>query len=132
MTLVASIASAVALGTATAGLLLGHWYLVTPRLSSRPLRLLCDLLLISLVPLTALAGWYVWRYGVAGFDAPVLWLGAGMITVFPAAVTLAARACCVDGPGRGRSLQAATGLLYIVAASVLAGGLAGNAVLLVG
>src|SRR5207248_5631897 len=51
--------SALALGAATAGLLLGHWYLVTPRLSSRPLRLLCDLLLASLVPLTALAGWYL-------------------------------------------------------------------------
>jgi hypothetical protein len=53
-----------------------------------------------------------------------------MITVFPFGVTVAARACCVDGAGRGRSLQAATGLLYLVAAAVLAGGLAGNAVLL--
>ena len=132
--------SALALGAATAGLLLGHWYLVTPRLSSRPLRLLCDLLLASLVPLTALAGWYLLlangapasASGPGGLSGALLWLGAGMITLFPFGVTVAARVCCVDGPGRGRSLQAATGLLYLVAAAVLAGGLAGNAVLLGG
>lgn len=140
VTFLAFAISALALGAAVAGLLLGHWYLVTPRLPSRPLRLLCDVLLVSFVPLTALAGWYI----TYGYDAPgavggppglsgsLLWIGAAMITLFPAAVTLAARACCVDGPGRGRSLQAATGLLYVVAACVLAGGLAGNAVLLGG
>jgi hypothetical protein len=133
-TIIATVASALALGTANGGLLLGHWYLVTPRLTSRPLRLLCDLLLVSLVPLTGLAIWYVGRgesaANFAGLSGPPLWLGIGMITLFPFAVTAAARICCVDGPGRGRSLQAATGLLYLVAAAILAGGLAGNAVLL--
>jgi hypothetical protein len=124
--------SAVALGTGVGGMLLGHWYLMTPKLPSRPLRLLCDLLLASLVPLTALAVWYLRGAGESfgGLSGAALWVGAGMITLFPFAVTVAARACCVDGPGRGRSLQAATGLLYLVAAAVLAGGLAGNAVLL--
>jgi hypothetical protein len=129
--------SALALGTAIGGLLLGHWYLVTPRLSARPLRLLCELLLASLVPLTALAAWYLLLEagrggapsGPGGLSGLPLWVGAGMITLFPFAVTIAARSCCIDGPGRGRSLQAATGLLYLVAAAVLAGGLAGNAVL---
>jgi hypothetical protein len=138
LTALAFYASALALGTASAGLLLGHWYLVTPRLPSRPLRLLCDLLLISLVPLAALATWYLWletgssgdQTAFPGLSGGLLWVGAGMITLFPFGVTVAARLCCVDGPGRGRSLQAATGLLYLAAAAVLAGGLAGNAVLL--
>jgi hypothetical protein len=129
--------SALALGAAIGGLLLGHWYLVTPKLSARPLRLLCDLLLASLVPLTALAAWYLLLEaggigtpaGPGGLSGAPLWVGAGMMTLFPFGVTIAARSCCVDGPGRGRSLQAATGLLYLVAAAVLAGGLAGNAVL---
>ena len=125
--------SALALGAGVGGMLLGHWYLMTPWLTSRPLRLLCDLLLASLVPLSALAVWQLLlggSGGPGGLTGLALWLGAGMITIFPFAVTLAARACCVDGAGRGKSLQAATGLLYLVAAAVLAGGLAGNAVLL--
>jgi hypothetical protein len=126
--------SALALGTALGGLLLGHWYLTTPWLTSRPLKLLCDLLLVSLLPLTALAGWYLLRGGdgggAGGLSGAALWVAAGMVTLFPFGVTVAARVCCIDGPGRGRSLQAATGLLYLVAAAVLAGGLAGNAVLL--
>jgi hypothetical protein len=134
LTALAFVLSTLALGCGVGGMLLGHWYLMTPKLPSRPLRLLCDLLLLSLVPLTALAGWYLLLesapVAVGGLSGSALWIGAGMITLFPFAVTVAARACCVDGPGRGRSLQAATGLLYLVAASVLAGGLAGNAVLL--
>jgi hypothetical protein len=134
LTGLAYLLSALALGAGVGGMLLGHWYLMTPWLTSRPLRLLCDLLLASLVPLTALAGWYLLLGGGAagpgGLSGLALWLGAAMITLFPFAVTVAARACCVDGAGRGKSLQAATGLLYLVAAAVLAGGLAGNAVLL--
>jgi hypothetical protein len=133
-TALAFVLSALALGAGVGGMILGHWYLVTPKLPARPLRLLCDLLLASLVPLTALAGRFLLPRSappaVAGLSGAALWVGAGMVTLFPFAVTLAARACCVDGPGRGRSLQAATGLLYLVAAAVLAGGLAGNAVLL--
>ena len=133
LTGLAYLLSALALGAATAGLLLGHWYLMTPWLTSRPLRRLCDLLLASLLPLTALAGWYLLLDGgsvAGGLSGLALWLGAAMITLFPFGVTVAARLCCVDGPRRGRSLQAATGLLYLAAAAVLARGLAGNAVLL--
>jgi hypothetical protein len=137
-TVVAFLLGASALGSAIGGMLLGHWYLVTPKLTSRPLRQLCDALLVSLVPLTGLAVWFITAgsgagasdQGIGGLSGAMLWVGAGMITLFPFGVTIAARVCCVDGPGRGRSLQAATGLLYLVAAAVLAGGLAGNAVLL--
>ena len=41
--------SATVLGAATTGMLLGHWYLVTPALSNRPLLRSIVLLLVGLV-----------------------------------------------------------------------------------
>ena len=134
-TALVALASALALGTSTMALVLGHWYLVTPRLSARPLRRLCDLAIASLVVLTGFAFWYVWIHPEAtavGPDDPLFrWGGLLAITLFPTGVTVAARVCCQEWP-RGRAIQAATGLLYIVAALVLAGALTGNMVLLRG
>jgi hypothetical protein len=130
-----SAASAVALGTSVAALILGHWYLVTPRLSAAPLRLLCDLVVLSLLALTGVALWYVLERPAAtafGPDVAVFrWSGFVAVTLFPIAITVAARVCCQEWP-RGRAIQAATGLLYITAALVLTGALAGNMVLLTG
>jgi len=132
---VASVASAVALGTSVMAMVLGHWYLVTPRLSPRPLRLLCDLAIVSLLALTGVALWYVLERPEAttfGPDSAVFrWAGFAAVTLFPIGITIAARLCCQEWP-RGRAIQAATGLLYITAAMVLAGALAGNMVLLTG
>ncbi len=134
-TALASLASALALGTSTIALLLGHWYLVTPRLSARPLRRLCDLAIVALVVLTGIGLWYLVSYPEAqtvGPPSPLFrWAGLLSISLFPLGVTIAARLCCQQWP-RGRAIQAATGLLYIVAALVLAGALAGNMVLLTG
>src|SRR5207245_1633377 len=41
--------SAAVLGAATTGMLLGHWYLVTPALTNRPLLRAIGVLLVSLV-----------------------------------------------------------------------------------
>ena len=134
-TALASLASALALGTSTIALLLGHWYLVTPRLSARPLRRLCDLAIAALVVLTGVGLGYLVAYPEAatvGPNSPLFrWTGLLSISLFPLGVTIAARLCCQEWP-RGRAIQAATGLLYIVAALVLAGALAGNMVLLTG
>jgi hypothetical protein len=134
-TALAAAASAVALGTSVIALVLGHWYLVTPRLSARPLRLLCDLAVLSLVALTGFALWYVLERPAAtafGLDTALFrWSGFAAVTLFPIGITIAARVCCEEWP-RGRAIQAATGLLYITAAMVLAGALAGNIVLLTG
>jgi hypothetical protein len=128
-------ASAVALGTSVMALILGHWYLVTPRLSATPLRVLCDLTILSLVALTGVALWYVLERPAAtafGPDSAVFrWAGFVAVTLFPIGITIAARICCQEWP-RGRAIQAATGLLYITAALVLTGALAGNMVLLTG
>lgn len=134
-TALAGVASALALGTSVTALVLGHWYLVTPRLSARPLRRLCDLVIASLVVLTGFALWYVWVNPDAtafGPNVPIFrWTGFVAVTLFPIGVTIAARICCEEWP-RGRAIQAATGLLYITAALVLTGALAGNMVLLTG
>jgi hypothetical protein len=131
----ASVASAVALGTSVMAMILGHWYLVTPRLSAEPLRLLCDLAILSLLALTGVALWYVLERPAAtafGPDIPIFrWAGFVAVTLFPIGITVAARICCQEWP-RGRAIQAATGLLYITAALVLTGALAGNMVLLTG
>jgi hypothetical protein len=135
LTAATSAASAVALGTSLAAMVLGHWYLVTPRLSAKPLRLLCDLAIVSLVALTGVALWYVLERPAAtafGVDTPYFrWTGFISVTVVPIGATIAARFCCEEWP-RGRAIQAATGLLYITAAIVLAGALAGNMVVLTG
>jgi hypothetical protein len=134
-TAAASAASAVALGASVMAMVLGHWYLMTPRLSAQPLRLLCDLAILSLVALTAVALWYVLERPAAtafGPDTPLFrWAGFVAVTIVPIGITIAARICCEEWP-RGRAIQAATGLLYITAAMVLAGALAGNMVLLTG
>ena len=114
---------ALALGAVNAAMLLGHWYLVTPRLSPTPLRRMMWLLLASLAlqallfavaliavgsgPLGGPIGWLTWLRLVAGILLPI------GITILAMLATRAA------------SLQASTGLLYIGLALVMAGSIAG-------
>jgi hypothetical protein len=115
--------AALALGAVNAGMLLGHWYLVTPKLSPAPLRRMMWLLIAALVlqavafgvalavvgtePLTGNLAWLTW-----------LRLGAGIL--LPIAATVLALLAT-----RAASLQASTGLLYIGLALVMAGSIAG-------
>ena len=116
------ILTSLALGAVSAGMLLGHWYLVTPRLSPDPLRRMMWLLIGSLVlqaltfalavvassgPLGGPIGWLTWLRLVVGILLP---LGITVLAL------LASRAA---------SLQASTGLLYIGLALVMAGSIAG-------
>lgn len=120
------ILAALALGAVNAAMLLGHWYLVTPKLSPQPLRRMMWLLLMALVlqivafgvavltissgPLSGSLGWLTW-----------LRLGVGI--VLPIGITaLAALA------SRAASLQASTGLLYIGLALIMAGSIAGASI----
>jgi hypothetical protein len=117
------ILAALALGAANAAMLLGHWYLVTPKLSPAPLRRMMWLLLLSLAlqgiafgvallvvssgPLGGPIGWLTWLRLIAGILLPI-------------AVTILAILA-----SRAASLQASTGLLYIGLALVMAGSIAG-------
>ena len=121
------IAATLALGSATAGMLLGHWYLVTPRLSPVPLRRMMWLLLAALalqaaafvaalvaVPsaeaLTGSVGWLTWLRLLAGIGLPLVITALAMIA------------------SRAASLQATTGLLYVALALVMAGTIAGSSI----
>lgn len=117
------IAAALALGAVTAAMLLGHWYLVTPRLSPIPLRRMMWLLIAALAvqagafavallvvggaPLDGALGWLTWLRLAAGILLPI------GITALAILASSAA------------SLQASTGLLYVGLALVMAGSIAG-------
>lgn len=117
------ILSSLALGAVSAGMLLGHWYLVTPQLSPEPLRRMMWLLIGALVlqALTFVLAIVVVSPGPLG--GPIGWLtwlrvGAGI--VLPIGITVLALLA-----SRAASLQASTGLLYIGLALVMAGSIAG-------
>jgi hypothetical protein len=111
------VSAALALGSVTAGMLLGHWYLVTPKLSPEPIRRLIWILIGSLVAQGLLVAWsVVIAWGVL---EPVAWLSGLRFfvgVVFPLAIAvLALRATTAP------SMQSTTGLLYIGLAAVMAG-----------
>jgi hypothetical protein len=127
----AVLAGAMSLGSALVGLSLGHWYLVSPRLALRPLVSLTFLclgaLLVQLVLLPVLLfvpgvraervqslfGEYVVFFGVRVVFGLIVPLGVIFLTWRTARI---------------RSLDSATGLLYIVVALVLAGEIAARTV----
>jgi hypothetical protein len=125
----AVVLSAAVLGAATTGMLLGHWYLVTPALTNRPLLRAIGILLVSLVlqailfPLT-LRGL---AHGSGSLAHPltlspvlsVLWaLGAVFLPLIAAGLALPT---C-----RLRSFMSTTGLLYLAMIAILPGQLLGQ------
>jgi hypothetical protein len=121
---VAFVPAALVLGSALAGMLLGHWYLVAPNLSFRPLRRAIDIvfaavafqaLVIVLVIVTSASsvrGELLWSS-----DAIPFWLlvvGSGI--VFTTGVALLTRHFA-----RIRANQPATAMLYVLIISVVIG-----------
>ena len=121
--------SAAVLGAATTGMLLGHWYLVTPALTNRPLLRAIGVLLVSLVlqailvPLT-LAGLAHGSGSLTGALSlsPVLSLlwALGAVVLPLVAAGLALPTC------RLRSFMSTTGLLYLAMIVILPGQLLGQ------
>ena len=115
-----------ATGGVFAAMILGHWYLVTPRLSERPLVLFARLLTAVLAVQVGL--FVLWVAigagpgGVALFAALVgpwalfVWLRLIVGLVFPLIVSWAAAQTA-----RSRSMESATGLLYISVGTIAAG-----------
>src|SRR5438045_4520336 len=125
--------SSMVLGAATTGMLLGHWYLVTPALTNAPLLRAIEALLISLV-LQAI----VFPLTLGGLDGSrsigsalnlspvlsVLWaLGAVILPLIAAGLALPT---C-----RLRSFMSTTGLLYLAMIAILPGQLLGQLLLFV-
>jgi hypothetical protein len=123
----AVLAGALALGAALAGLSLGHWYLVSPTLSVRPLIELTFLCLGALVVQIVLVPLLLFVPGLPRDRVNLLFtdylLFFGVRVIFGLVVPLAAT-IMTWRTARIRSLDSATGLLYITAALILAGEIA--------
>ena len=115
-----------ATGGVFAAMILGHWYLVTPKLGEGPLVLFARIL--GAVVAAQLAAFVIWAVtgagpgGVAGFGALTgswalfVWLRLIVGIAFPLAVSWAA-----IQTARTRSMESATGLLYINVGTIAAG-----------
>ncbi len=124
--------AALALGLSAVGLALGHWYLVTPRLPARPLvEVTTSFLLIVVLQ----AGCFAIALAISvetpigGRDLaltsdPTFWLriviGFGLALIF---------GWMAWSTARMRSMMAATGLLYLTTAAVLAAQIAAAALM---
>jgi hypothetical protein len=110
---------AVALGGSDGAMLLGHWYLVTPKLSPGPLRraslvvVSAVALQIALVTISAVEGNLnaTWQTGLS----VALWLRIGVGLLMALLVALAAWWTA------GMNTQSSTGLLYVALGCVIAG-----------
>ena len=117
---------AAALGAVNAAMLLGHWYLVTPRLSPAPLRRMMWILAAALAiqgAAFAIALVAVGTEPISGQIAWLSWLRLAAGILLPIVATVLAYLAT-----RAASLQASTGLLYIGLAFVMAGSIAGASI----
>ena len=109
-----------------AAMILGHWYLVTPKLPEAPLILLSRTLVAVVTAQVVLFGlWVATGAGPAGGDpfsaltgdwALFVWLRLIVGLVFPLVVSIAA-----VKTAQTRSMESATGLLYINVGTIAAG-----------
>lgn len=114
-----------ATGGSLAALILGHWYLVTPRLSERPLVLVVRLLIgVVAVQILLFFSWMAVGWGggrgpfepLVGQQALLVWLRLAVGLVFPLVLSWMALRTA-----RTRSMESATGLLYIDLAAIVSG-----------
>jgi len=115
---------AAATGGVFAAMILGHWYLVTPKLPEAPLVMFSRLLLaIVAIQVALFAVWVATGTGgggpfsaLSGPWALFVWLRLLVGLAFPLIVSWAA-----IQTARSRSMESATGLLYINVGAVAAG-----------
>jgi hypothetical protein len=115
-------AASTALGASMTGMLLGHWYLVAPMLSSRPLIRLTALLLVALLAQAAILVWLGGDGELARFG-PVVWIRAGFGILFPLVMAGFVWYSC-----RIRAMRTATGILYLAVGCVLMGDVAAKVI----
>jgi len=117
---------AAATGGVFAAMILGHWYLVTPKLPEAPLILIsCALLAVVALQVVLFAVWVSTGAGPGGGGpftvlvgpwALFVWLRLIVGLLFPLVVSWAA-----VQTARTRSMESATGLLYINVGTIAAG-----------
>jgi hypothetical protein len=119
---------AVVSGGSLAAVVLAHWYLVTPRISERPLVLTTRFLTVAItLQLLLFLVWLAVGYpnqppfaALTGDYALFVWLRLGVGILFPLLLTWMAWRTALT-----RSMESATGLLYIELALVLASTIVG-------
>ncbi len=118
---------AVATGGVFAAMILGHWYLVTPKLPEGPLVMVSHRLLwIVAIQVALFVGWVGFGIGPGATGGPFaalvgewalfVWLRLIVGLIFPLIVSWAALQTA-----RTRSMESATGLLYINVGTITAG-----------
>jgi hypothetical protein len=117
---------AIATGGVFAAMILGHWYLVTPKLPEAPLILISRILLaVVSLQVVLFAVWVATGAGPGGGGpfailvgpwALFVWLRLIVGLLFPLVVSWAA-----VQTARSRSMESATGLLYINVGTIAAG-----------
>jgi hypothetical protein len=136
-TLLSLLIGALALGFVNEAMVLGHWYLVSPKLDAKPEQELTFLLLIVVAAQTALV---IMNAAIPAGDAPetsaalagslgtnpAFWLRCGVGLAFPLALAYMAWQSSLE-----RAMMSATGLLYIAVGAVFAGELLGRGILFV-
>jgi hypothetical protein len=123
-TLLAFVVGGLVVGAVSMGMVLGHWYLVTPRLPEQPLREMTFFLLVAMVvqALLLIPALALPRDTIANavetpiLENPFFWMRVAGGLAFPMLLTWMA----YDSSGV-RAMQSATGLLYIAMALVLSG-----------
>jgi hypothetical protein len=135
--LLSVLAGALALGFVNESMVLGHWYLVTPKLPAKPLQELTFLLLLAVALQVALV---VLNAALPARDAPAtsavlagslgsnpaFWLRVGVGLVFPLALSYMAWQSSKEN-----AMMSATGLLYIAVGAVFVGELLARGILFV-
>ena len=125
--LLSFLAGALALGFVTEAMVLGHWYLVTPRLAGQPLQ---ELTLVLLCVVVVQAALMIVNAAVPASDVPessavlagslgsnpAFWLRAGVGMAFPIALSFMAWRSSLED-----AMMSATGLLYIAVGAVFVG-----------
>jgi hypothetical protein len=115
-------AASVALGASMTGMLLGHWYLVAPMLSARPLIRLTALMLVALIVQAAIMLWLAGGQELVRFG-PVVWIRGAFGILFPLAMAGFVWYSC-----RIRAMRTATGILYLAVGCVLMGDVAAKVI----
>lgn len=132
--LLSMVVGGLVVGGVSMGMVLGHWYLVTPRLPEQPLREMTAFLFVAMIVqgLLIIPALALPRDAVANavhtpiLQNPFFWLRVGGGLAFPMLLVWMAY-----DSSRVRAMQSATGLLYIAMALVLSGEVLGKGLLFV-
>ena len=120
---------AASVGTVQTGMLLGHWYLVTPSLTVAPLARINRLFLYALLGQAALVlvnsgPWVGNSLAVSDKWAAIYWLRVLVGIVFPIVLAYATAQTC-----KIKAHMSSTGFLYVALACVLAGEIVSRVIL---